>query len=81
MRQKLTTRLDARLLRSLRRIAREEERPLQSLVEEALTDLIDKRIRLKPRASVMAAYRLSIDRFESLYRKLADRVTRTADRL
>jgi predicted transcriptional regulator len=44
MRETLSTRLDAHLLRKLRALAKHEGRQLQDLVEEALADLIDKHL-------------------------------------
>jgi hypothetical protein len=56
--------------------------PLRSLhgasaiVEEALTDLIDKRLGGKPRASVMATYLSGIERYRALYKNsLNERVS------
>jgi hypothetical protein len=47
----------------VRKLAEREGRQLQALVEEALTDLLDKRAQSKPRASVMTVYESSIERF------------------
>ena len=71
MQTKFTTRVDATLLRSFRKLAHEEKRTLQGLFEEALIDLLNKRRAMDPRRSVMAAYVSSIKRFGPLYRKLA----------
>jgi hypothetical protein len=60
------------VLRKVRKLAQQEGRRLRVLVEEALTDLIDKRMGGKPRTLVMAAYLSSIERFGTLYRKLAE---------
>jgi hypothetical protein len=71
-REKFATQVDARVLRKVRKLAEQEGRQLQVLVEEALIDLIDKRQGVKPRTSVMAAYLASIERFGPLYKKLAE---------
>lgn len=71
-REKFATQVDADLLSSLRQLARSEGRQLQALVDEALSDLIEKRRQSKPRDSVMAAYHASHGPFGSLYRKLAE---------
>jgi mRNA-degrading endonuclease RelE of RelBE toxin-antitoxin system len=71
-REKFATQVDAKVLRKIRKLAEQEGRQLQVLVEEALTDLIDKRQGGKPRASVMATYLSSIERFGPLYKKLAE---------
>jgi hypothetical protein len=72
LREKFATQVDAKVLRKVRKLAAQEGRQLQVLVEEALTDLIDKRRGMKPRAAVMTAYLASIERFEPLYKKLAE---------
>ncbi len=71
-RQKFATQVDVALLDAVKTIAREEGRQVQSLVDEALADLIDKRRAGKPRAHVMAAYRSSLGRYGKLYKKLAE---------
>jgi hypothetical protein len=58
-------------LTTVRELAEQEGRQLQALVEEALTDLIEKRKHLQPRLSVMAAYQASHARYGTLYKKLA----------
>jgi hypothetical protein len=45
---------------------------LHVLVEEALTDLIEKRKKATPRTHVMGAYLASHDKYASLYKKLAE---------
>jgi len=49
-----------------------EGRQLQALVEEAFTDLLEKRKRAKPRAHVMGAYLASHEKYGALYKKLAE---------
>lgn len=71
-REKFATQVDAKVLRKVRKLAEQEGRQLQVLVEEALIDLIDKRQGVKPRTSVMSAYLSSIERFGPLYKKLAE---------
>jgi hypothetical protein len=71
-REKFATQVDAKILRKVRKLAEQEGRQLQVLVEEALTDLIDKRLGDKPRASIMTTYLSSIERYGPLYKKLAE---------
>ena len=52
-------------------LAHKEGRQLQALVEEALTDLIEKHRLGRPRANVMAAYQESHERYAALYQELA----------
>lgn len=71
-REKFATQVDAEILRSVRDLARIEGRQLQALVDEALADLLEKRKQARPRASVMAAYQASHEKFAPLYKKLAE---------
>jgi len=70
--QKFATQVDTELLDAVKGIAKEEGRQVQSLVDEALADLVEKRRLARPRAHVMATYRSSVDRFGRLYKKLAE---------
>ena len=71
VREKFATQVHAETLARLRALAQAEGRQLQSLVEEALTDLIEKRRSGRPRTHVMAAYQASHETYGSLYEKLA----------
>jgi hypothetical protein len=71
-RGKFATQVDPDILASIRELARNEGRQVQSLVEEALADLIEKRRQGIPRPSVMAVYQGSHGKFDSLYKKLAE---------
>lgn len=59
------------LLEALRALAREEGRQMQTLVEEAIADLLEKRRNSKARPHVMNAYHANHARFGPLYEKLA----------
>lgn len=69
--QKFATQVDADLLETVKGIAREEGRQVQALIDEALSDLVEKRRVAKPRPHVMAAYRASLGPYDKLYKKLA----------
>jgi len=71
-REKFATQVDPDILARVRDLARSEGRQVQTLVEEALADLVEKRRQGKPRANVMAAYQGSHAKFGSLYKKLAE---------
>jgi hypothetical protein len=71
VREKFATQVDPDLLASVRSLAQQEGRQLQTLVEEALADLIEKRKQSRPRANVMSAYQGSHERYAALYQKLA----------
>jgi Flp pilus assembly protein TadB len=70
-REKFATQVDTTLLASVRSLAQQEGRQLQALVEEALSDLIEKRKNARARAHVMAAYQGSHEKYGKLYQKLA----------
>ena len=70
-RQKFATQVDPDILAAVRKIAEEEGRQLQALVDEALADLIEKRKHGKPRQRVMASYLASHEKYGELYKKLA----------
>lgn len=70
--EKFATQVKPETLASLRSLAMSEGRQLQALVEEALSDLIDKRKRARPRAHVMAAYEATHEKYADLYAKLAE---------
>ena len=70
-RQKFATQVDPDILASVRKIAEQEGRQLQALIDEALADLIEKRKHGKPRQHVMASYLASHEKYGELYKKLA----------
>jgi hypothetical protein len=72
VREKFSTQVDPNVLADIRKLAQQEGRQLQALVEEALADLIEKRRNSRPRSNVMAAYQASHERYGSLYKKLAE---------
>jgi len=71
MSEELSCHVDVNLLSALKGLAQKEGQSLQLLVNEALTDLVDKRKQDRPRAHVMDIYQQSHDKFASLYQKLA----------
>ncbi|TMJ43016.1 MAG: hypothetical protein E6G89_02555 [Alphaproteobacteria bacterium] len=71
-REKFATQVNSEILSEVRAIAQNEGRQLQTLIDEALADLIEKRKQGKPRSHVMAAYQGSHEKFGSLYKKLAE---------
>jgi hypothetical protein len=72
IREKFATQVNSEILSVVRSLAEKEGRQLQVLVEEALSDLIEKRKKGTPRAHVMGAYLASYDKYASLYKKLAE---------
>ncbi len=71
-REKFATQVDPDILARVRELARNEGRQVQTLVEEALADLVEKRRQGIPRPNVMAVYQGSHGKFGSLYKKLAE---------
>jgi hypothetical protein len=71
-RKKFATQVNSEILSALRRLADQEGRQVQVLVEEALADLIEKRKNAAPRTRVMTAYLTSHDKYSPLYKKLAE---------
>jgi len=70
-RKKFSTQVNAKTLAAVRHIAEKEGRQFQSIIEEALTDLLEKRRLGKPRSHVLRAYERSHERYSELYKKLA----------
>ncbi|MGH7118065.1 MAG: hypothetical protein ACREFP_03580 [Acetobacteraceae bacterium] len=68
---KFATQLDPELSAAVRGLAQTEGTQIQSVIEEALTDLIEKRRRAQPRSHVLDQYAASLRRFGRLYERLA----------
>ena len=71
-RKKFATQVDSEILAAVRRLAEQQGRQLQALVDEALADLIEKHKKTKPRPCVMATYLASHEKYGQLYKKLAE---------
>lgn len=71
-REKFATQVDTEILTAVRALAQEEGRQLQALMDEALSDLVEKHRKARPRPHVMAAYLGSHAKFSGLYKKLAE---------
>lgn len=71
IREKFATQVDAELLNQVRKLAKSEGRQIQTLVDEALADLIEKHKQSRPRPHVMATYQASHGHYADLYEKLA----------
>jgi hypothetical protein len=68
VREKFATQVDPDILARVRDLARSEGRQVQTLVEEALADLVEKRRQGRLRPNVMDAYRASHGKFGRLYK-------------
>ncbi len=71
-RETFATQVNSEILAALRNLAKSEGRQIQSLVDEALADLLEKRGQSRTRAPVMKAYMASHEPFGALYKKLAE---------
>ena len=71
-RENITALVDGELLADLRRLAEQERRPIQALVEEAIAALIEQRRRGAARPHVISAYQKSLAGYAPLYKKLAE---------
>jgi hypothetical protein len=69
--EKFATQVTSDILAEVRALAHGEGRQLQALVDEALTDLVEKRRNTRPRPHVMSAYSASHEKYAELYQKLA----------
>jgi hypothetical protein len=71
-REKFATQVNSEILAAVRTLAEKEGRQLQALVDEALGDLIEKHKNAKPRSHVMGVYLASHEKYNALYKKLAE---------
>jgi predicted transcriptional regulator len=72
IREEFATEVDSEILSAVRTLAEKEGRELDALVDEALADLIQKHKNSRPRSHVMEAYLASHEKYEHLYKKLAE---------
>jgi hypothetical protein len=70
-REKFTIRVNAKTLAAVRQVAEWEGRQLQSLIDEALTDLLEKRRLGQPRSHVLTTHERGHEQYGDLYKKLA----------
>ena len=70
-REKFSSQADKHILAQARALAASEGRQFQSILEEALTEYLERHQVERPRAHVMEAFGLSMDEFDDLYQKLA----------
>lgn len=68
---KFSTQVECELLKTLKNMANKEGRRIQSLIDEALRDLLEKRNQEKPRTQVMERYQNSHKKYATLYERLA----------
>lgn len=69
--EKFASQAASDILSAIRQIAIEEGKPLQTIIDEALRDLIEKKKNGTPRKHILNALNNSISDFDSLYQDLA----------
>ena len=69
--KKFATQADPKVLDEVRAIATQEGKQLQTVIDEALRDFIDKKRRGTPRSKVLTAFGESLSEYDALYKELA----------
>lgn len=69
--EKFSTQLQPEIIRSLKDLAQLEGKKLQSIINEALAEYLQRRTNLSPRKEVMQAFAESVQEFDELYKALA----------
>lgn len=70
-REKFSSQADPQLLAKLREVAEIEGRQFQSILEEALTEYLERHQKQRPRSHVLEAFGMSMQEFDELYKNLA----------
>lgn len=70
-RKKFSSQADPALLESARAAAAAEGRQFQSLLEDALSQYLERTQSQRPRAHVLEAFGMSLQEFDALYQELA----------
>ena len=68
---KFATQADPGVLKEVRAIAAKEGKQLQSVIDEALRDFVEKRKRGRPRPEILTAFGESLAEYDTLYQELA----------
>lgn len=70
-REQFTSQADPELLATLRELAKQDGRPFQDVLEDAMSDYIAAHEQNKPRPAVMAHFQASVERNRKLGKLLA----------
>jgi len=70
-REKFSSQADPQLLAKVRTLADREGRQFQSILEDALSEYLERHQNERPRTHVMEALGLSMKEFDELYKSLA----------
>jgi hypothetical protein len=68
---KFSSQLDPKVLNKAKQVAKAEGRQLQSIIEEALTDYLERMQNDRPSTLVLNAFRESLQEYDQLYSNLA----------
>jgi hypothetical protein len=68
---KFSSQLDPKVLNKAKQVAKAEGRQLQSIIEEALTDYLERMQNDRPSTQVLNAFRESLQEYDQLYSNLA----------
>ena len=71
VREKFSSQAAPDLLAALRKVARDDGRHFQAVLEDAIQEYLDNRAQQKVRPEVMAHYRASLEKNRRLYELLA----------
>jgi hypothetical protein len=69
--ENITSQSSPEIIKKLQQIAESEGRQLQTVLDEALQEYIERKTKTQPRRLVMDAFSESLDEFGSLYQELA----------
>lgn len=69
--KKFSAQADEKILNEVKHIAKSEGKQFQVLINEAFSDLVEKRKQSKPRKSVINSFERSLKEFDELYKDLA----------
>jgi phosphotransacetylase len=70
-RVKFSSQLDPKVLNKAKQLAKSQGRQLQSIIEEALTDYLERTQSERPNTQVLNAFRESLQEYDQLYADLA----------
>ncbi|OIQ69553.1 hypothetical protein GALL_488420 [mine drainage metagenome] len=71
VREKFSSQADPHLLAQVRELAEKQGRQFQSVLEQALTEYLERTQKERPRTHVLEAFGMSMEEFDDLYKKLA----------
>ena len=70
-REKFSSQADPKILAQVRQLADKEGRQFQSVLEDALTEYLERHQTERPRAHILEAFGMSMQEFDEFYKNLA----------